>query len=651
MISVHAGISVQSNLIAIASAYLPCKHCCFKNMSKVMPKELQPNRGRGLFLIGTVHSKQMKRIADKDVHEMHLVCGGGAMDILYIEAWRVQGNKLSTVSNGDVVKIENLSIKPLGDKTRFQASSNPNYGNIAQTTVVTLLTGDSVPQGMPIKDMPTTRLSAVQTLKQTAYQISTVAIVADVTPVTSANGPKFHVQLVDTVKVRMSVWEDAKSIVEQLKTGDVVLLTRLCAQDGKDNSTELQSSRYTSVQRANAVLEKEIKDRNKDLNAAQSLSYDYTTRVDYSSCQADSILLANLQNLLVPGVPRDIPIIFEAHYCMVRSFEPLGNSDLVYYEGCPECKKSMAGECTVHRLMPIKFFLGMFSIADHYGTISAKAIGSVCFDILGITADACVPDKDGETLALADAIDRVMNKPMVLRFNVTKYEEKQRNNIELVHARPAIDFNTGIAIFPDKPLRLTAPGVVAGIPPVLISSLSMKDDTFFVRDKTPVTSIQIWVQICGEGTEDGCLVQEGDLVRLTRSAKCITDGTECKIRRTGTLNNMMRFMKFSHSDYLYAVVIPQEKKNGMWHLSLVACETWSSADKAAMFNTYWIKQLDLFNETIGMKAIDLDKAWTPHKRTRQIREEEGINDTTPSPQRLTLTVPKFGEGATSFGGT
>ena len=44
-------------------------------MSQVSPHELNVNKGRGLYLIGTVCCKEMKKINMKDVGEFHLVCG------------------------------------------------------------------------------------------------------------------------------------------------------------------------------------------------------------------------------------------------------------------------------------------------------------------------------------------------------------------------------------------------------------------------------------------------------------------------------------------------------------------------------------------------------------------------------------------------
>ena len=220
-------------------------------MSQVSPSELRVNKGRGLFLIGIVCCKQIKTVAGKEVGEFHLVCGEKLHETLYVEAWRLQANKVSMLDNGHVVKIANLQLKALGENTKYQATSLELFGNIVQATTIETLQGDAVPQGMP-SHMPLTPLKATQTFKHKAHQLCCAGIVMEIIRQSRANGPKYHIVILDEVKVRLSVWEESASVLENntVKQGQVIIAERLQAQMGKDDTTELQTTKYTSNYRA-----------------------------------------------------------------------------------------------------------------------------------------------------------------------------------------------------------------------------------------------------------------------------------------------------------------------------------------------------------------------------------------------------------------
>ena len=613
------------------------------SMSIVKPRELLPKKGRGLAIIGTLHFKQMKNINGKEVIECHLVCDDGIMadDIIFCEGWVAQGAKLNNRTNLDVVKITNPEVKALGDKAKYQLSSLQIYVHIAQMTLVEHLSGPAVPSGMPIVVVPSLPLNCMSTLKKKTHQFNVMGIVINIVPCTRANGPQKHFELIDDVKVRVSVWEQCAPAFVHIQENQVIQVTRVQASEGKDDSTELQTTRYSTFEVLTGSIADAVRQRNPTPTSALSLSHDYSVRTDYATVEAETVNLANLQNILVPGYMREIPTIFEVEHCLVRSFDPLGGGDVVYYLGCPQCKKGMTENCPVHNNAPVPMFLGMFQISDVFAETSAKAIGDVCMQVLQIDAEGAVPNTEGITRRLDEAIEKAMVTPMVMRFTVTKYTDKQKNQIELVHAKPSIDLVSGSTHLTLSPMRL-APIMSPGIPPVLIQELTMKDGAIMYRD-APVGTVQVFITLCDQGTETGCLQQHGNLVRVTRSVMCCVQGTVAKIRRTGTLDDMVSWLRLADKDYLYAVVTPIEKLGDTWHLAIVACQIWKEENTAGLFNTYWQQLLEVYSQTMQRETIMLDKSWTPLKRHKRLREEEGSSNASTPARTLTPSPMKFGQ--------
>ena len=206
--------------------------------------------------------------------------------------------------------------------------------------------------------------------------------------------------------------------------------------------------------------------------------------------------------------------------------------------------------------------------------------------------------------------------------------------------RDSINVVTGESFLSTSPLRL-APIATPGIPPVLVKDLQMQNGTIMHQD-TAVGTVQVFLSIADEGIETGCLQQEGNVARVTRSVLCCVEGTAAKIQRTGTLPDMVGYMRLANQDFLYAVVTPIEKINDTWHLSLVACQIWKDPNMAEMFNTYWKQLLTVFKETCQRETIALDKSWTPLKRQKRIREEEGSSNTSTPVRSVTPSPMKFG---------
>ena len=607
----------------------------------VQPHELVSGRGRGVMLVGTLRCKEEKMINGKRVMECHLLTGTQPGDVVFIEAWTGQAEKVSSRSDGDVVKITNPNIKTLGEKAKYQASNIQVYISVAQATTIEKVPVSDIPKGMPIRHMPTCSLEMMNTLKKKVHQIATTGIVQDITMCTAASGPKHHIVLVDKVSARLSVWEDAARSIQTIKKGDVILASRLQASGGKEDTTELQTSKYTTFEVLTGANADVIKKRNPDPAAARTISYDYQIRTDYATVETEISNLANMQCILVPGLMRDIPIVYEVQHCLVRCFEPLGGNEFPYYMGCPECKKTCSEQCPTHNLPAEPMFLGSFSIADNYSEIAAKAIGDVCASVLNTKAKSAIPNAEGMTPQLDAALEKVMAVPMVMRFVVTKYPEKQRNQFELVHAKIAFDPDTGNAILALNALRV-APVSVPGVPPVTLESLQLRDDTILVMGSA-VGSVQIFVSVVDKGTEAGCVEQDGNLARVTRTVMCCATGTTAKMRRTGTLNDMVPYMTLKEGTYLYAVVTPLEKVDDVWHVSLVACQIWDGTEKASLFHTYWMALLQHFQASSQKETLKIEKEWTPGRRIKRLRSGDGsCNDPTPV-KMLTPSQMRFGE--------
>ena len=121
----------------------------------LQPQELAPGKGRGISLVGTLACKVEKCADGIHVVECHLLTGTEPADVVFVEAWAGQAQRLCAPSNGDVVKLTHPIIKELGEKANIQASSNQTYIIVAEATTIEILSGSGIPKGMPIRHMPT----------------------------------------------------------------------------------------------------------------------------------------------------------------------------------------------------------------------------------------------------------------------------------------------------------------------------------------------------------------------------------------------------------------------------------------------------------------------------------------------------------------
>ena len=90
----------------------------------LQPQELAPGKGRGFSLVGTLACKVEKCADGIHVVECHLLTGTQPADVVFVEAWAGQAQRLCAPSNGDVVKLTHPIIKELG-KNRFTKLEPP----------------------------------------------------------------------------------------------------------------------------------------------------------------------------------------------------------------------------------------------------------------------------------------------------------------------------------------------------------------------------------------------------------------------------------------------------------------------------------------------------------------------------------------------
>ncbi len=69
--------------------------------------ELVSGEGKGKAIIGRVFGKSSKTVNGKPVVEMHLICGPTVDDVVFLDAWRGQAQRVDGVAreNGTVIRI------------------------------------------------------------------------------------------------------------------------------------------------------------------------------------------------------------------------------------------------------------------------------------------------------------------------------------------------------------------------------------------------------------------------------------------------------------------------------------------------------------------------------------------------------------------
>ena len=113
-------------------------------MAYVLPRELVQGAGRGQKLRGRVCGLDTNSKGSQDAVSFYLVTGEKLDDMVYIEAWRDHARTTKgIVKEHVVIEIANLTIKALGEKVQWQATSLDVFGQILAPTKITLCEEDA----------------------------------------------------------------------------------------------------------------------------------------------------------------------------------------------------------------------------------------------------------------------------------------------------------------------------------------------------------------------------------------------------------------------------------------------------------------------------------------------------------------------------
>ena len=260
--------------------------------------------------------------------------------------------------------------------------------------------------------------------------------------------------------------------------------------------------------------------------------------------------------------------VFTVFHCLLEDIEPVGEAESIYYMGCPTCKK----KACEHGEEPVPLYLGnmLFMTFDH--KVQAKAIGNVIQDILEIRADECVPDADGVHEKLDNALEVARSRPYNCKFIIGQYAQGGKNVLELVHVKQTVELSPASPLthFPNTMLKLV-PNDLQGCPPCCMKDVKLANELKVVFGK-PVNTIQLLVIICDTGEERGCMMRDGELVRVTRKALCALSGVKVALHRTGELANTAKYCKWNKGDVIYVIgrIMAFEPHDDVWRISMTA---------------------------------------------------------------------------------
>ena len=314
-------------------------------MAVVTPKELTAGMARGQVVRGRVRNFDLEKKGKSDCAECHLIVEPGLSGTLYIEAWRDQAHRLGQVAkNGLIVELTDLTIKAMGDKIQWQCTNLDVYGQVMSTTRIRAVEHDD---GSCPVDLHTVFVRDLHYFHKVPHMINIAAVLVDVAAPTSqkATAPAFTMVLGDEKNsVRVAIWKDhAASVNKDSATkGAAVILTNLRVTRGKDNSTEIGSSRRSKLQTAPEVMASELLERTTQLAELVSISGHYGGQ-DYAAAEATPIHLSALTSFIVPNQTRDFAgEVYVVYHCLVEDIEPMVDAEGIFYMGCPECKKNSA---------------------------------------------------------------------------------------------------------------------------------------------------------------------------------------------------------------------------------------------------------------------------------------------------------------------
>ena len=602
-------------------------------MGKVRPFELTAGMARNQSVIGRVRmldSQPIEKAGKQTEHtELHLIAEEGLSGALFVEAWREQSRRLAPLAKeGKSLKLTNLTIKAMGEKAQWQCSNLENFGQVSASTRIEQLEDDDAYPA----NLHTVLLGDLPMHKSISHQVHVAAVFleAQQPATTKITAPSYNLVLGDGTKsVRVAVWKDHANKIgvnrlEAEQKNKAIILTSLKVTKGKDDTTELSSSRRTEVLQPSPAQAATLQMRTRPQSELASMSRT-PGHTDYSKVKATAIHLQALMSLIVPQEQRDFNgEVFEVFHVVVEDVEPVPDADDLFYHGCPVCRKKRGPESTcrhVEELVP--FFLGQCSMFTFEGRAQARVIGQVLENMLGVTPAECVPDKEGFSVNLATALDTLRGTPYNMRFTIGSLPNGTKNVLELVHVSPSLDVSTGIAKVPSHPWRLIE-GDASGVPPCSINSLSAQQQFKMLRGK-PVTNIQVLLCITDSGEEHGNLEQDDGLVRLKRKASCCISGNPVKICRTGDLSSMGKYLRWERKSVIFCIVRVLDIENDVPILAIRGSKTFSSPEEAMVFNAYFTRYVDLTASISDLTPFPLDNASTPKRRRQAYRDDPESN--------------------------
>ena len=612
-------------------------------MAVVTPKELTAGVARGQTVRGRVRMFALEKKGKSDCAECHLVVEAGLSGALYIEAWRDQANRFGQVAKeGMIVELTHLTIKAMGDKMQWQCTNLDVYGQVMSTTTIRVVEHDD---GSCPADLHTVFVRDLHFFHKVPHMINIVAILVDaVAPATQkATAPAFNIVLGDEQhSVRVAIWKDHAATVDKDSSakGSAVVLTNLRVTRGKDNSTEIGSSRRSQLQTAPKVMADQLLERTKQPAELVSISGHYSGQ-DYSAAEATPIHLSALTSLIVPNQTRDFAgEVYVVYHCLVEDIEPVFDADGIFYMGCPVCKKKQAipPQCE-HAQSPVPHYLGTCTIAAFEHRTQAKAIGNVLQTLLGIPAAACIGDGAGYSTALETALDTLRGTPYNIKFILGTTADGSKNVLELVHAIPTLDLTTGMAAVPSSVWRLID-SEMSGIPPCHVASLQLKSGFYLLHDK-PVTNLQVMVTLADTGEEHGAMEKDDTLVRVRRAAICSMSGAPVVVHRTGDLGCMSKYLRWNKGDVLFMVVRILHQDSGVWHFAVKGSKRFADAGEATIFNTYFTQYCLTATSAFQQEPLVMEHGWTPKKRRRELSADSGSRGEL-TPRTFESTPIKFG---------
>ena len=333
--------------------------------------------------------------------------------------------------------------------------------------------------------------------------------------------------------------------------------------------------------------------------------------------------------------------VLTVFHCLVEDIEPLGEADTIYYMGCPTCKKKACD----HGQSPVPLYLAnvLFMTFDH--KVQAKAIGSVVEVLLGISPEKCVPDADGLNEELDDALEVARSRPFNCKFIIGQYEKGHKNTLEVVHVKETVELSpkSPLTHIPSTMLKLV-PSDLQGCPPCSLTDVTLENELKIVFGK-PVSTIQLLVVICDTGSERGCMMKDGDLVRISRKAVCALSGVNVALQKTGELAKTSKYCKWNKGDVVYVIgrIMSYETDEKMWRISMTA-DRLVAKDVVGFANTYFILYHKYVGDCMNNEPILFNPSWTPKKRRTTISSESN-SACTMTPKALCDTPINVTDGA------